>query len=398
MATYRKLPSGRWQAKVKKDGKYVPVGMFITKKEAELYATEIERKLYYNEIIPDRKMKFQEVIDDWYRHKKLSLKDSTLEQLEVIKRLHIEPSFAHKIVFDVGREDIMDWINEYEAIENEDGEPKYSYGSRLKFLITLKDILNHAVYTMEVLSKNPATKVQLPMQGRLAIRQEIKYYSLTELNFLLEFLYEYNPPRFPEYKPYYMLVYFLSRTGLRISEALALKWDDIDGNRLMINKQTSRDNNNNLGMSTLKTESSYRNIELDDETVELLMDFRKTQQKMVLKYPKFTRNENLIVFQTYNGNYMTPSTVRETLKGYCTTAGVAYKGTHGFRHTHAVLALEAGADLLYISRRLGHGSIQTTADTYLDVTPQYESRELTKISDFLNSKLHESCTTDNNAN
>lgn len=84
---------------------------------------------------------------------------------------------------------------------------------------------------------------------------------------------------------------------------------------------------------------------------------------------------------------MTPSTVRDTLKGYCQNAGVAYKGTHAFRHTHAVLSLEAGADLLYISRRLGHGSIQTTADTYLDVTPQLESEELDKISAHFNSDM-----------
>ena len=108
---------------------------------------------------------------------------------------------------------------------------------------------------------------------------------------------------------------------------------------------------------------------------------------MVLKHKNFKRNKDMIIFQTYNANYMTPSTIRETLVGYCLSAGVEYKGTHGFRHTHAVLSLEAGADLLYISRRLGHASIQTTADTYLDITPQYESGELSKIATYLNSDV-----------
>ncbi|PAV28680.1 hypothetical protein CIL05_15420 [Virgibacillus profundi] len=53
---------------------------------------------------------------------------------------------------------------------------------------------------------------------------------------------------------------------------------------------------------------------------------------------------------------------------------------------HVFLSLEAGADLLYFSRRLGHGTIKTTADIYLDVTPQYESHELEKISNYLNSQ------------
>ena len=82
---------------------------------------------------------------------------------------------------------------------------------------------------------------------------------------------------------------------------------------------------------------------------------------------------------------MTPSTVREMLRKYCIDAGVENKGTHAFRHTHAVLFLEGGADLLFVSKRLGHGTIQTTAYTYLDITPIYESHKLEKIISYLNS-------------
>lgn len=95
----------------------------------------------------------------------------------------------------------------------------------------------------------------------------------------------------------------------------------------------------------------------------------------------------MIIFQTYQVNYMTPSTVRDTLQRQCINAGIEYKGTHSFRHTHAVLSLEAGAELVYISKRLGHGSIKTTSDTYLDITPQYESGELSKISTYLNTNM-----------
>lgn len=53
-------------------------------------------------------------------------------------------------------------------------------------------------------------------------------------------------------------MYFLSKTGLRISEALALRWSDIDGDKITINKQTSRDDNNKVKLTTLKNSSSYR--------------------------------------------------------------------------------------------------------------------------------------------
>ena len=82
---------------------------------------------------------------------------------------------------------------------------------------------------------------------------------------------------------------------------------------------------------------------------------------------------------------MTPSTVRKMLRKYCIDAGVENKGTHAFRHTHAVLFLEGGADLLFVSKRLGHGTIQTTANTYLDITPICEPHVLEKMTKYLNS-------------
>ncbi|MFD2129729.1 hypothetical protein ACFSKI_00450 [Pseudogracilibacillus auburnensis] len=58
-----------------------------------------------------------------------------------------------------------------------------------------------------------------------------------------------------------------------------------------------------------------------------------------------------------------------------------------FNFLGSTFELEAEADLLYISKRLGHGSIQTTADTYLDITPQYECNELSKVTNHLNSDV-----------
>ena len=381
MANFRKLPSGKWQARIFVDGKLKSIGTFKTKKEAQLKASEAERKAYYNRTLTDRNMRFQEVIDNWFDHKRRTVKDSTLEQLEVVKRLHIEPHFAHRKIFNINRNDVIEWINTYEG--NED----YSYGTRLKHMAVLRDIFYHAIHYMDVLDKNPAARVNFSRPDEYRnIKRDVKYYNLEELNTLLDFLREHRPQRFSEYKPYYALVFFLSRTGLRISEALALRWSDIQGNRVNINKQTSRDNNNNANLTSLKTPASYRNIEIDEVTVEMLHWFKKVQNRCIQKHDKFVRHPDVIIFQTYNGNYMTPSTVREMLQKYCLQAGVEYKGTHAFRHTHAVLSLEAGADLLFVSKRLGHGTIQTTADTHLDITPIYESHELEKITKYLNSE------------
>src|SRR5690625_2367354 len=181
MATFRQLQSGRWQARVFKDGSYKSIGTFPTKKEAEIAAAEAEKRKFYGQTIVDRELIFGDVIEDWFNDKKRNVKESTLVQLEVIKRLHIEPYFKNRKLFNITRSDIVDWLDVYEKKKDKNGEG-YSFGAREKYLNTLKDIFNYAVYEMEVLDKNPAHRLRIGSKGIVKIKDDIKYYSMNELN------------------------------------------------------------------------------------------------------------------------------------------------------------------------------------------------------------------------
>ncbi|MFU8649119.1 tyrosine-type recombinase/integrase [Lysinibacillus sp. RSDA_15] len=387
MATFRKLPSGKWQARVSNNGKERSIGTFRTKKEAEIEAAKVEERIYYGQTLNDRNMLFEDAVKDWLDHKKANVKESTFVQLEVIVRNHIMPTFGDKKIMTLKRTEIKRWIATFGELD-ENGKEKYSFGSRLKYLSVMKSILHHAVHELEVLEKNPADRLKVPVQDAVAIKKEkVKYFNLQELNQLLDFMKAYKHQRFPEYQLYYMLMYFLSKTGLRISEALALRWSDIADDKITIDKQTSRDDNNKVKLTTLKNSSSYRTIKIDNDLVRELKKFKMKQNELILGNPRFRKNEDSIVFQNYNGHYLTPSTIRETMKDYCKKAGVDYKGTHGFRHTHAVLLLESGASLKYVSNRLGHKTIKTTADTYLDITEKIEEDELQKFASYTKDKI-----------
>lgn len=387
MATFRKLKSGKWQARVSKDGEEFSIGTFRTKKEAEIEAGKVEERIYYGQTLNDRNMLFGEVVGEWLEHKKHELKDPTFRQIEVIIRLHIKPGFENKRIMKIRRIDIKNWIQSYVDKVDNNGEPKYSFGSCLKYLSVMKSIFHFAVHELEILEKNPADRLKVPVKDSTAPKNKIKYFSLPELNKLLDYMKEYKHQRFEGYPVYYVLMYFLSQTGLRISEALALRWTDITGNQLNVERQTSRDDNNKLQLTTLKNTSSYRTIRLDDDVLKELKKFKVIQNEFILSEKPFVRNSDGIIFQNYLGNYLTPSTVRDSIKEYCEKAGVEYKGTHGFRHTHAVLLLESGASLLFVSKRLGHKSIKTTADTYLDITQKIEEDELKKFASYTKRKV-----------
>lgn len=70
----------------------------------------------------------------------------------------------------------------------------------------------------------------------------------------------------------------------------------------------------------------------------------------------------------------------------CKDGGFKYITLHGFRHTHAVHLLQSGANIKYVSERLGHSSINMTADVYLHVTRSMEETAVNQYNEFLNAR------------
>ncbi|WP_175393353.1 tyrosine-type recombinase/integrase [Brevibacillus laterosporus] len=64
-------------------------------------------------------------------------------------------------------------------------------------------------------------------------------------------------------------------------------------------------------------------------------------------------------------------------------AGVPVLSPHALRQTHAVHLLESGANIKYVSERLGHASVKVTADTYLHVTKKIEDDALSQYERYV---------------
>ncbi|WP_084423131.1 tyrosine-type recombinase/integrase [Cohnella thermotolerans] len=69
----------------------------------------------------------------------------------------------------------------------------------------------------------------------------------------------------------------------------------------------------------------------------------------------------------------------------CKRAGLPILSPHALRHTHAVHLLEAGANIKYVSERLGHKSVKITADTYLHVTQKIEDDALALYEQYVHA-------------
>src|SRR5699024_7355336 len=104
-----------------------------------------------------------------------------------------------------------------------------------------------------------------------------------------------------------------------------------------------------------KTKSGKRTITLDDELVRILVEWRQAQLEHGVK--KFVLS--------YDDRPMIKSTLNNVIHKYAKLAGVPDINGRGLRHSHAsFLIAELGADVLTVSKRLGHSSPAVTLRYY----------------------------------
>jgi integrase/recombinase XerD len=137
--------------------------------------------------------------------------------------------------------------------------------------------------------------------------------------------------------------------GLRISEVLALRVDDIDSQRMVIRVRQGKG-------------SKDRYVMLSPRLLTLLREYWKANRRRKVYQPSpwlFPGN--------VPGQPITDGAVYEACEEACRAAGLEKHVTvHTLRHTFATHLLESGTDLRTIQILLGHRSLNTTA-RYLHV-------------------------------
>jgi integrase len=169
-----------------------------------------------------------------------------------------------------------------------------------------------------------------------------------------------------------MLWRILLASGLRIGEALALRWQDVDLTTgvLTVRRTLSR-KRNGYDVKPPKTRSGLRAIPLDAATAEALRAHRQAVLTLRIAHADVWADRDL-VFPNDAGAFCDPRTLRRRFTALCKQLTMQYIGVHGLRHTHATMLLASGIPAKVVSERLGHSSIAITLDTYSHVTAELQ--------------------------
>ena len=161
----------------------------------------------------------------------------------------------------------------------------------------------------------------------------------------------------------YMLMGF---GGLRPSEALAVRWADLNGDTVSIRRVAVDKPGRPLHYAPPKTAKSRRAVVLPEVVVHELAAHRKRQAAERLAAPEWEDGD--LIFADERGAPLRQDPVRRRWNRLRDAVGLPPGLTpYGLRHSAATMLLAAGVPLKIVSERLGHSTITLTGDTYSHV-------------------------------
>lgn len=172
------------------------------------------------------------------------------------------------------------------------------------------------------------------------------------------------------------LWWLLITTGIRLGEALALRWSDFnrEGNRITIARTLHRINGEWV-ISTPKTEAGLRTVALPQAAADALAVQRERQAAK--------REDTDLIFTGEAGQPVHHSTVAHAMKRECKRLNLPAVTPHSLRHLHASLLIHSGVPITAVSARLGHATPQVTMTLYAHALPGQDDLAAKAISDAL---------------
>lgn len=168
----------------------------------------------------------------------------------------------------------------------------------------------------------------------------------------------------------YAMWHLIAFRGLRRGEACGQPWSEtnLDAHSLTVSSQLVQDGWE-VEASDPKTDSGYRVVALDDDTVNVLKRHRERQDADREEWDS-AWVETGHVFTQEDGSWLHPGKVTDLFERLVAASGLPPIRLHDLRHGAATLMLAADIDIKIVSDTLGHSDTRITRDICQSVLPQ----------------------------
>lgn len=181
----------------------------------------------------------------------------------------------------------------------------------------------------------------------------------------------------------YYLFRLIIETGLRVGEACALTYEDIDTENNTLNVTKSYDQKRKV-LGPTKT-GNNRIVHITQSLANELSNLIQIQNAYKLVNEKVYNNKYNFIFVDELGKPIPRSTIHNTMVHI--TERMYGEGNHlsihELRHTHASLLFQADVPLKAISSRLGHKDTNVTERVYTHLTDKYHEQALHDFENYI---------------
>lgn len=334
------------------------------KAAAQAVASKIRAKLQLGEFDFKKEKPvptFKEYADPWIGTTiPATCKDSTVRDYQDLLRLHVLPVFTDLKLTEITRGKIKDFL--LDKINQ-----GYAKSTVNHMKNTISGVLNKALDD-EVIPVNPVYSL-----GRNVLKTKkqkaIDPLTWDELRLVLNTAQAY----FPEH---YTLFLLLARTGMRIGEALALRWGDID----FVGRFVNVERNFVKGRITTPKNGKERRVDMSLQLASALKAHEIESKKKGLALGLGDLPE--YVFTNKKGGLVDKDNWRRRVfKKVLKKAALRHARIHDLRHTYATLRISKGDNIQDVSNQLGHSSTNMTLDVYSHWTPGKKKAEVDALDD-----------------
>ncbi len=164
----------------------------------------------------------------------------------------------------------------------------------------------------------------------------------------------------------YPALHLTACTGMRRGEIAGLKWSDLDrANQRLSISRTLQSIAGKPVEFPVKTRTSRRCIDLDDQTIDVLARWR-----LQLSRDGLPHDSDDWMFVNATGRFVNPESISQLFgRLQCRLPDLAKIRFHDLRHTHASLLIMDGVPVKVVSERLGHANVAFTMHTYQHLLP-----------------------------
>lgn len=283
------------------------------------------------------------------------------------------PALAAKRLEKLSPSDVQRWVNDLLA-GRVSGQPLSARTVRYAHSV-VRAALNRALKIGRI-GRNVATLVDLPRQAR----KELTVLSLEDAKRFLEAAAEERGGA---------LLALLLLAGLRPSEALALRWTDLDlrenAGTLRVVRSLSRSAEGAWSFTEPKTSKARRSIVLTTMELRMLEKQKRAQAEEKLRLGPDYSDFGLI-FASEVGTPLSVGNVRRRLLSrVLLRASLPSMRLYDLRHSSATMLLALGEHPKLVAERLGHSTTRLTLDTYSHVLPSMQMATAARLGEALSS-------------